>query len=67
MRPRDQVEADYERAIAIAAGRGDTDEAHELSIGLRQYRELYKIGSDHEDTGRAGHRARGAIGGSGER
>jgi len=46
MRQRDQVEADYERAIAVACGRGDNDEANELAIALRQYRELYKTPPD---------------------
>jgi hypothetical protein len=38
----DPVEADYEYAIAVAASRGDCDEAHWLAIGLQQYRDLYK-------------------------
>jgi hypothetical protein len=43
----DPVEREYERAIAMAAARGDNDRAQELSAGLKQYRELYKAeGSD---------------------
>jgi hypothetical protein len=42
----DQTEYEYERAIAIAAARGDNDEAYELSVGLRQYRELYQVRDD---------------------
>lgn len=44
MRKMDPVELDYERAIAIAAARGDNDEAQWLATGLRQYRELFKTG-----------------------
>jgi hypothetical protein len=35
----DIVEQEYERAINRAR---TSDEAYELSVGLRQYRELYK-------------------------
>jgi len=35
----DPIEAEYERAIDMA----NTDEAYELAIGLKQYRELYQI------------------------
>lgn len=38
-RLRDSVELEYERAISNARSE---DEAFELSIGLRQYRELYR-------------------------
>lgn len=39
----DDVEKEYLRAIDRAAGRGDCDEAQWLSVGLREYRELYKL------------------------
>ena len=39
----DSVELDYERAIAIAASKGDTNEAYDLSIGLADYRDNYKV------------------------
>jgi hypothetical protein len=35
----DEVEREYEQRIRVAQ---DNDEALELSIGLQQYRELYK-------------------------
>lgn len=35
----DEIEKEYERAIRNARS---TDEAYELSIGLAQYREMYK-------------------------
>jgi hypothetical protein len=35
------VEAEYERAIARVSA--DPDAAMELAIGLKQYRELYKV------------------------
>lgn len=35
----DPIEQEYEEAIRFAR---DSDEAYELSVGLRQYRELYK-------------------------
>lgn len=35
----DPIEQEYEQAISYAR---NSDEAYELSIGLRQYRELYK-------------------------
>lgn len=40
----DSVERDYERAILGACQKGDDSHAFELSIGLKQYRELYKDG-----------------------
>lgn len=40
MRRRDSVEFEYERAIQAASA--DPDLAYELSIGLRQYQELYR-------------------------
>lgn len=39
---KDQIELDYERAILASAQRGDNDAAQELSVGLSQYRNLYK-------------------------
>jgi hypothetical protein len=42
MKKLDQIEYEYERAIAIAAAHGDNDTAYELSIGLQQYRKYYK-------------------------
>jgi hypothetical protein len=44
----DQVELEYERAIAVAANQGDNDKAHELSIGLSQYRKQFKTPPDQE-------------------
>lgn len=41
-RQLDPVEQDYERAMRMAR---DTDEAFELSIGLKQYREMFKVDS----------------------
>lgn len=41
--PLDPVEAEYEQAIALAAGHGDNDLAQELATGLRQYREMFKV------------------------
>jgi hypothetical protein len=41
-RDLDDVERDYLRAIQLAAGRGECDEAQWLAVGLREYRELYK-------------------------
>jgi hypothetical protein len=38
----DPIEQEYERAISNA--RTD-DEAYELSIGLRQYKQMYKVGT----------------------
>jgi hypothetical protein len=38
----DEVELEYERAIAAAVAQGDNDAAQELAVGLRQYRQLYK-------------------------
>ncbi len=39
----DWIEQDY----ILAINRAETpDEAHELSIGLREYQELYKVSSD---------------------
>jgi len=39
----DPIEQDYERAIKAANNRGDSDAAYELSIGLKEYREMYKL------------------------
>ena len=39
---KDATEAEYERAIAIAAGSGDNDRAQELAVALRQYQEMFK-------------------------
>jgi hypothetical protein len=41
-REPDPVELEYERAIARAAGHGDSDRAQELATGLAQYREFYQ-------------------------
>jgi hypothetical protein len=38
----DSIEKQYMMHIDIAAKKGDTDKAHELSIYLKQYREFYK-------------------------
>jgi hypothetical protein len=43
---KDPIEAEYELAIRLAAGRGDNDEAQEMAVGLRQYRERYKVSAD---------------------
>jgi hypothetical protein len=44
-RTLDPVERQYEQALAAAQ---TEDEAYELVIGLRQYRELYQPRSDAE-------------------
>lgn len=36
----DEIEKEYLNAIS----RADTDEAYYLSLGLKEYRELYKLG-----------------------
>lgn len=46
MRYLDPVETEYKQAIALATARGDSDLACELTIGLKQYRELYKDAPD---------------------
>lgn len=46
---KDAIEVEYERAITLATQRGDNDHAHELSVGLAQYREYFKI-DDRERT-----------------
>lgn len=38
----DIVEASYETAIRAAMARGDNDAAHEHSIRLQEYRDVYK-------------------------
>ncbi len=39
----DAVEREYEQEITAANRRGDDDHALELSIGLTQYRRMFKI------------------------
>lgn len=46
----DAVEVEYHRAIARAISQGDNDLAYEVSIGLSQYRELYKTSGDDADS-----------------
>lgn len=53
MRRRDSVELEYERAIQAASA--DPDRAYELSIGLRQYRELYRETHAHRCVLACGH------------
>jgi hypothetical protein len=38
----DEIEKEYIKAIARASANGDNDIAQDLSVGLKQYRELYK-------------------------
>ena len=38
----DAIEREYEQAILLAGNRGECDAAWELSIGLKQYRDLYQ-------------------------
>lgn len=38
----DPVEAEYNKKIEYAIASGKDDEAFELSIGLRQYQDMYK-------------------------
>jgi hypothetical protein len=38
----DETESAYELAILRALNKGDNDRAYGLSIGLKQYREMYK-------------------------
>lgn len=44
--PLDLVEQEYELALRRAR---DADEAYELSVGLQQYRQLYKTTNTQED------------------
>lgn len=39
----DVIEHEYKRAIQLAIARGDNEEAYWLSIGLREYRNHYKV------------------------
>ena len=49
----DSVELEYEIAIRGAINKGNNDHCLELSIGLNQYRELYKVEqSDEQDNGK---------------
>jgi hypothetical protein len=38
----DEIERDYEREIAKACARGDSDAAQELTVGLEEYRRHFK-------------------------
>jgi hypothetical protein len=42
MSTQDPVEADYLREIAKAEAAGDNDRAHDLSVGLAEYRQSFK-------------------------
>lgn len=39
----DPIEQDYERAIKAARNRADSEAAYELSIGLAEYRDYYRV------------------------
>jgi hypothetical protein len=40
---QDDVEREYVREINRAMAEGDNDRAYDLAVGLRQYRESYKM------------------------
>lgn len=40
---KDSIEREYEQAIARACRRDDNESAAELAVGLKQYRQHYKV------------------------